>query len=90
MLLAILCQRWHHEDLKRYVDLICDNGYLTWPTTICPHAHFDSTMLEVIFPTNLESVRKDVECTFGILKKRWRVLNNGILFRDIDVCDKVL
>ena len=23
--------------------LICDNGYLTWPTTICPHAHFDST-----------------------------------------------
>ena len=30
-----------------------------------------------------------MECTFGILKKRWRVLNNGILFRDIDVCDKV-
>jgi hypothetical protein len=46
-------------------------------------------MLEVFFPTNLESVRKDVECTFGILKKCWRVLNNGILFRDIDVCDKV-
>ena len=41
------------------------------------------------FSTNLESVRKDVECTFGILKKRWRVLNNGILFRDINVCDKV-
>ena len=38
---------------------------------------------------NLESVRKDVECTFSILKKHWRVLNNGILFRDIDVCDKV-
>jgi hypothetical protein len=34
-------------------------------------------------------VRKDVECTFGILKKHWRVLNNGILFRDINVCDKV-
>ena len=30
-----------------------------------------------------------MECTFGILKKRWRVLNNGIMFRDIDVCDKV-
>ena len=69
--------------------LICDNGYLTWPTTIYPHADFDSTLPEVFFSTNLESVRKDVECTFGILKKRWRVLNNGILFRDIAVCDKV-
>jgi hypothetical protein len=69
--------------------LICDNGHLTWPTTICPHAHFNSTLLEGFFLTNLESVRKDVECMFGILKKRWRVLNNGILFRDIDVCDKV-
>jgi len=29
--------------------LICDNGYLTWLTTICPHAHFDSTSLEVFF-----------------------------------------
>ena len=27
--------------------------------------------------------------TFGILKKRWRLLNNVILFRDIDVCDTV-
>jgi hypothetical protein len=70
--------------------LICDNGYLTWPTTIYPHADFDSTLPEVFFPTNLESVKKDVECTFGILKKRWRVLNNGILFCDIDVCNKVL
>jgi len=29
--------------------LICDNGYLTWLTTICPHMHFHSTMLEVFF-----------------------------------------
>ncbi len=26
----------------------------------------------------MESVRKDVECTFGILKKRWQTLNNGL------------
>jgi hypothetical protein len=49
--------------------LICDNGYLTWPTTISSHAHYDSTTLEGFFSTNLESVRKDVECTFGILIK---------------------
>ena len=45
-------------------------------------------MLE-FFLTNQEGVRKDVECTFGILKKRWMVLNNGILFHDINVCNKV-
>ena len=39
--------------------------------------------------THLESVRKDVECMFGILEKRWRVHNNGIMFLDIDVCNKV-
>ena len=29
----------------------------------------------------MESVRKDVECTFGILKKRWRILKNHILLQ---------
>ena len=32
-------------------------------------------------------MRKDVECTFGILKKRWRVLNNGLMYQDIKVCE---
>ncbi len=48
--------------------LICDNGYLTWSTMICPRAHFDSMTLEGFFLTNLESVRKDVECTFVICR----------------------
>ena len=48
--------------------LICDNGYLTWSTMICPHAHFDSMTLEFFFSTNLESVRKDVECMFVICR----------------------
>lgn len=34
-------------------------------------------------------MRKDVECTFGILKKRWRVLNNGFFYRDINICEKI-
>ena len=36
----------------------------------------------------MESVRKDVECTFGILKKR-RTLNNGLNYRDITTCERV-
>ena len=34
-------------------------------------------------------MRKDVECTFGILKKRWQVLNDGLAYRDINKCERV-
>ena len=41
------------------------------------------------FTTHLEGIRKDVECTFGILKKRWRILNNGFFYRQVKVCEKI-
>ena len=63
--------------------LISNNGYLSWLTII------ESTTLEGFFSTNLESVQKDVECTFGILKKLRKVLNNGVLFHGIAVCEKM-
>ena len=68
--------------------LICDNGYLQWPTSICPHVNYTAASVEGYFSSNLESVRKDVECTFGILKKRWKILNNGLLHRDMRTCEK--
>ena len=34
-------------------------------------------------------MRKDVECTFGILKKRFAILSMGIKTRSVKVCDKV-
>ena len=50
--------------------LIVDGGYLRWPTLICPvpNDHNPSVRL---FGKHLESVRKDSECTFGSLKKRF-------------------
>ena len=42
-----------------------------------------------IFSTNLESVWKDVECIFGIIKKRWRVLDHGFKFRSMEICKKI-
>jgi hypothetical protein len=54
-----------------------------------PPTNADSASLEGYFSTNLESVRKDVECTFGILKKRWRVLNDGFYYHDINTCEKI-
>jgi hypothetical protein len=56
---------------KRGVHLICNNGYLHWPSSICPYEGHKCSTLEGYFSSNLESMRKDVECTFGILKKRW-------------------
>ena len=70
--------------------LICDGGYLRWETLICPYAGTnDGTGRRGYFNTNLESVRKDVECTYGILKKRWRILDYGIHYYDMKKCEKV-
>jgi hypothetical protein len=74
-------------DVRYY--LICDNGYLQWPTSICPYLHVDKTLMEGYFSTNLESMRKDVECVFGILKKRWKVLNHGFKFHSMAICKKI-
>ena len=39
--------------------------------------------------SNLESIRKDVECVFGILKKRWKMIESGIRFRNIRIVERV-
>jgi hypothetical protein len=69
--------------------LICDNGYLRWPTTICPFTRVDCASPKGYFLSNLEGVCKDVECTFRILKKRWHALNNGFFQREMQVCSKI-
>ncbi len=70
------------------VYLICDNGYICWPTTICPYMQSEShgTRLEDLFSTNLESVRTDDECVFGILKSRWGSRDRGFKHRQMKVC----
>lgn len=69
--------------------LISDNGYLRWPITICPFMHAKNTTCEGYFSCNLESVRKDVECVFGILKKRWKILDYGFKHRNIKTCSEI-
>jgi len=72
------------------VYLICDNGYICWPTTICPFmASQTNSRLHDYFSTLLESLRKDVECVFGILKSRWTCLDKGFKYRDIDICGQI-
>lgn len=69
--------------------LISDNGYLRWPVTICPFMHVKQTTREGYFSSNLESVRKDVECVFGILKKRWKILDHGFKHRSMKTCSDI-
>ena len=70
--------------------LICDNGYLWWPQLFLSlHGRWALPHRSGVFSSNIESVQKDVDCTFGISKKRWRILNNGFQFRDIGDCNKI-
>jgi hypothetical protein len=68
--------------------LLVDNGYHNWPVTIPPFKATTS-LKEVRFSNWLESIRKDVECTFGILKGRWRILKSGIRLQGVEPADKI-
>ena len=57
--------------------LIVDNGYLNWPTTVPPMKTLCSRT-NIRFSQWPESIRKDLECTFGILQGRFRILKTGI------------
>jgi hypothetical protein len=77
------------ERISKGIYFICDGGYLRWPTLICPYASESSLGRKGYFNSNLESIRKDVECTFGILKKRWRILDYGFNYYCMKDCEKI-
>jgi len=56
-----------------------------------PYKHEPVSSMKGYFSEKIESIQKDVECVFGILKKSWRILdyvNNQ--FHNIHVVEKVL
>ena len=67
---------------------IVDNGYLNWSCTVPPMKDPVSYQ-QIRFSEWLESMRKDVECTFGSLKRRFAILKYGIRLGKIADCDKV-
>eukprot|EP00979_Chaetoceros_neogracilis_P013687 scaffold4001_cov141-Chaetoceros_neogracile.AAC.1 len=68
--------------------ILVDNGYLRWSVTIPPFKHCSAKKM-IRWSQWLESMRKDVECTFGILKKRWTILSKGIQAKKIQNADMV-
>ena len=65
-----------------------DNGYLDWSCTVPPVKNA-TTYATIRFSEWLESMRKDVECTFGILKQRFSILRYGIQLGSIKHVDQI-
>ena len=74
------------EALYKGVWFMMDNGYLYWSCTVPPDGN--ATRYDIIrFSEWLESMRKDVECLFGIMKGRFCILRYGFRFKSIATCD---
>ena len=67
---------------------ICDGGYHKWTCMINPMKH-TIVRSDRLWSEWIESTGKDVECTFGSLKSRWRFLRNGIVLQDQNSIDNV-
>jgi hypothetical protein len=72
----------------RSLYLITDNGYHHWRCMIPPMT-VTTDHDEMIWSKHLESIRKDVECTFGILKRRFRILKIPLLYHEVECVDNV-
>lgn len=88
----ILFNLYDHDGNEKTLSgayLLSDNGYLKWRVLQCPVTH-PLNMEEHRFSKWLESMRKDVECFFGILKGRWRILKHAILVQDATRVDNIV
>ncbi|KAL7425544.1 hypothetical protein ACHAXH_000097, partial [Discostella pseudostelligera] len=76
---------WNDQTMVRHDSF---SGYLRWSVTVPPFKvtnHID----EIRWSKWVESMRKDVECTFGILKGRFRILKAGVRLDGINAVDTV-
>jgi hypothetical protein len=77
------------EDVKvRGGYMISDGGYHKWRCLQCPLKH-PATEPELLYSKRLESVRKDIEGCYGILKKRFQILKCPIQFHNQITIDMV-
>lgn len=59
--------------------LLSDGGYHYWSCLQFPYKH-PSDREEQVFSLHLAKVRKDIECIFGILRIKWRILRAPMLY----------
>ncbi len=70
------------------VCIIVDNLYLSWSCTVPPFL-ITNKIDKMRWSKWIELMRKKVECTFGILKGRWRILKSWVRISNVENVDKV-
>lgn len=68
--------------------LLVDGGYHKWRCLQCPLKH-SAIPRETLWSEWAETVRKDVECTFGVLKGRFRCLKLPIYYQKKESIDNM-
>mmetsp|Transcript_1820 Transcript_1820/g.4132 ORF Transcript_1820/g.4132 Transcript_1820/m.4132 type:complete len:173 (-) Transcript_1820:1203-1721(-) len=69
---------------------ICDGGYHYWKELIPPYKHqVDGTKAKRWWSKWVESLRKDVECSFGIMKKRFQSIKNRSRYHNKETLETV-
>jgi len=68
---------------------VTDGGYTKIRHVIMPEK-YRMDVGSRLFSEWIESIRKDVECTFGILKSRFRILHNRIRYHDWSVIENAM
>ena len=68
--------------------LIVDGGYHMWVHLLCGYGR-TANAKQAEFTARIASARKDVECAFGILKQRFRILKIPLQFRSAATIDAV-
>ena len=68
--------------------IICDGGYHKWKILLEPLKHA-VVYQQIRWSKWLESVRKDIERVFGIMKKRFLILKHGMEYSSQAKCDNV-
>ena len=80
-----------HVKVWKGVHGINDGGYHKWPETIAgPKPDDASTPILAQFGGVTESMRKDTECSFGIVKKRERILRLPLLVMKKSKVDNIV
>ena len=83
-----LCKDTGEEFTEKGCYLLVDGGYHKWRCLQCPLKH-SAIPKESLWSEWAESVRKDVECTFGSLKGRFRCLKVPIFYNTREVVDNM-
>lgn len=83
-----MCKSNGEEYEEKGAYLLVDGGYHKWRCLQCPLKH-TAIKKESMWSEWAESVRKDVECTFGVLKGRFRCLKLPIFYNSKDNIDNM-